>query len=189
MGLWRPGRTMRILLFVTLGYTAFITLRAPVLIDILPAARVMSSDFPPGAAGSGSTYNCTNAPGPVAAYPAVCVALAKDGNEGQGNYSIRIRSIYTYHDPISGAGSTVCNRQHELAYYKNGVRKTSDLSPTGCLNAATVLASGDFVIFNIPTLPDRDKTVCTRVKNSATSDNWTPYACLAGSALPRIVAN
>ena len=190
MSFSRRSRALQLMLIVMLGCVAFIVVRAPLADGMTPAmVRTYAADGPPGAAGSGYTYNCTNAPGPAAAYPAECVGFDREGHAGPGSYSIRVRSAYYYHSPVSGVGSSVCDRQHELAYFKGGVRRTMQINPPSCLNPATVLGSGDFVTFEIPTIPDRDKTICARAKNTATSGNWTPYACIAGSALPKILAN
>lgn len=186
----RRSSALQLILVVVLGYVALIVVRAPLASGMTPSmVQTYAADGPPGAAGSGYTYNCTNAPGPAAAYPAECVGFDREGHAGQGGYSIRVRSAYYYHNPVSGVGSSVCDRQHELAYFKGGLRRTMQINPPSCLNPATVLTGGDFVTFEIPTIPDRDKSLCTRAKNSATSGNWTPYACIAGSALPKILAN
>lgn len=129
---------------------------------------------------SAATYapHCTSAPGPAGAFPYECIDV--DGSDAVE----RVRSTFEYHNPSSMAnGTTVCDRHHELAYYSAGVRKTMMAGPPSCISPAAVLSTGDYVLFTIPGGADRNKPVCVRTKNSATSGAWTNYACVPGNVL------
>ena len=126
----------------------------------------------------GIVPHCTSAPGPAGAFPYECVDATTEGKIDQ------VSSHYYYHTPTSMVnGSTVCDRHHEADYYSGGVRKTMTISPPSCLNPAAVYGPGDYVIFNLPERADRNRPICVRVKNSATSNAWTNFACVPGTTL------
>lgn len=128
-------------------------------------ADVLSSLRHP-AGGNG----CTTAPGPAASHN--CIILKGDGEMVES-----ANSNYLYYN---AAGPNVCDRHHQFMYTTlTGRVVTESVSPPGCINSVAMVVTGDYV-----TLPGPRRLVkpgtkfCTRVKNSATAQKWSEWACM-----------
>lgn len=82
-----------------------------------------------------------------------------------------------YYAETGSFGANACDRHHEVAYYTSAGRLTREIDPPGCVNAFQLQVTGDTATFdfNIDLAPNTP--ICTRARNSATSQQWTPYAC------------
>ncbi|NMN95924.1 hypothetical protein [Antrihabitans stalactiti] len=113
---------------------------------------------------------CTWSKGGVLAHNCINV-------RGSGTYVESVASQFYFGQPASIATDNVCDRQHEIAYTpQGGQRMVQSVNLTGCLAAAVVYTGGDYAVVNYGRNFEANSTVCTRAKNSATTD-WTEWAC------------
>lgn len=117
-----------------------------------------------------SADGCTSAPGPAATQHCIVV-------HGSGLHVDNIVSNYYYFPQAGVSGDNVCDRHHEVRYYLTTGLVVRDIDPPGCLYSAAAASSGDYVSFPVNKDLAANTQVCTRAKNSATDQEWTPYAC------------
>ncbi len=132
----------------------------------------------------GSLETCTNAPGTDAVQ---CISIDRDNTNaappGKLSNIKSVQSEYRYLPTgLVKSAPNICDRHHELAYYDSGNRRIRAIDPPGCVNGMAASATlGDSVDFDIGNNIDKATPICTRSKNSATAQNWTPYACQQSS--------
>ncbi|MDQ2708130.1 MAG: hypothetical protein M3Z25_11050 [Actinomycetota bacterium] len=117
------------------------------------------------------TSGCTFVDGPAGAHECVNV------HGGGGVQVDSIGSVYYFTPNGAATGSNVCDRHHEVSFYLGGERISREIDPPGCVDTASMVATGDFASFAVNANLDPNTPVCARAKNSATNQQWTPYAC------------
>lgn len=143
-------------------------LRVSFVTAVLASAFTASVVSAPSA--SASADGCTSAPGPAATQECIVV-------HGSGAHVSSVVSNYYYFPQAGVSGDNVCARHHEVKYALSTGVVVRDIDPPGCIYSAAAASSGDYVTFNIDKDLAANTQVCTRAKNSATDQEWTPYAC------------
>ncbi len=141
---------------------------------VLAAAAVLLSFASVSVAAAPNAFayanGCTTADGPAGSH--ICVTV-----HGSGVHADSIFSAYFYAPNGAASGSNVCDRHHEASYYLPTGRVIREIDPPGCVNSGAVAATGDYASFLVNRDLAPNTPVCTRAKNSATNQQWTPYAC------------
>lgn len=115
-----------------------------------------------------SASGCTLAPGNFAAMNCIYV-------NGESDWVNYIRA--TYDTGGSPYPDNLCNRAYEFQYYRAGY-----VNPVTIVNNQPGCGPGGFVTYSntlqVNARLQDGSTVCTRTKNSATDNEWAPYACI-----------
>jgi hypothetical protein len=136
---------------------------------VLTAVAPAASADPAAGTRPTAADGCTFANGAALSHECITVS-------GHGVQVTTVASGF-YYAETGSFSANACDRHHEVAYYTAAGRLTREIDPPGCVNSFQLQATGDAALFdfNIDLAPNTP--ICTRARNSATAQQWTPYAC------------